>query len=44
MLLRGISGGPIALVEDGDTDTVNIETDRIDCLQLSERRDIREAR
>jgi len=30
---RGISGGaPIALVEDGDTITVNIETDRIDCL------------
>jgi dihydroxy-acid dehydratase len=29
-------GGPIALVEDGDTITVNIETDRIDCLQLSD--------
>ena len=29
-------GGPIALVEDGDTITVNIETDRIDCSQLND--------
>ncbi len=29
-------GGPIALVEDGDTITVNIATDRIDCVQLSD--------
>jgi dihydroxy-acid dehydratase len=29
-------GGPIALVEDGDTITINIETDRIDCLELND--------
>jgi dihydroxy-acid dehydratase len=29
-------GGPIALVEDGDTIVVNIATDRIDCAQLSD--------
>ena len=29
-------GGPIALVEDGDTITVNIATDRIDCVQLND--------
>jgi dihydroxy-acid dehydratase len=29
-------GGPIALVEDGDTIVVDIEEDRIDCLQLDD--------
>lgn len=29
-------GGPIALVEDGDTIIVNVATDRIGCMQLSE--------
>jgi dihydroxy-acid dehydratase len=29
-------GGPIALIEDGDTITVNIATDRIDCVQLND--------
>jgi dihydroxy-acid dehydratase len=29
-------GGPIALIEDGDTITINIATDRIDCLQLGD--------
>jgi dihydroxy-acid dehydratase len=29
-------GGPIALVEDGDTVVVDITTDRIDCVQLDE--------
>ena len=29
-------GGPIALVEEGDTIIVNVATDRIDCVQLSE--------
>ena len=29
-------GGPIALVEDGDTIIINIATDRIDCVELSD--------
>jgi dihydroxy-acid dehydratase len=29
-------GGPIALVEDGDTVVVDVTTDRIDCVQLDE--------
>ena len=29
-------GGPIALVEDGDTIVVNIATDQIDCTELSD--------
>jgi dihydroxy-acid dehydratase len=29
-------GGPIALVEDGDTIVVDVEEDRIDCLQLDD--------
>jgi dihydroxy-acid dehydratase len=29
-------GGPIALIEDGDTITINIATDRIDCAQLND--------
>ena len=29
-------GGPIALVEDGDTIVVDVTTDRIDCVQLHE--------
>jgi dihydroxy-acid dehydratase len=29
-------GGPIALVEDGDTIVVNVEEDRLDCLQLDD--------
>jgi dihydroxy-acid dehydratase len=29
-------GGPIALVEDGDSIVVDIGTDRIDCLQLDD--------
>jgi dihydroxy-acid dehydratase len=29
-------GGPIALIEDGDTITINISTDRIDCAQLND--------
>ena len=28
-------GGPIALVEDGDTIVVDVNTDRIDCAQLA---------
>ena len=29
-------GGPIALVEDGDTIVVNVNENRIDCLQLDD--------
>jgi dihydroxy-acid dehydratase len=29
-------GGPIALVEDGDTIVVDVNTDRLDCLQLED--------
>lgn len=29
-------GGPIALVEDGDTIIVNVATDRIDCVELND--------
>jgi dihydroxy-acid dehydratase len=29
-------GGPIALVEDGDTITVDLNADRLDCLELDE--------
>jgi dihydroxy-acid dehydratase len=29
-------GGPIALIEDGDTITINLVTDRIDCEQLED--------
>jgi dihydroxy-acid dehydratase len=29
-------GGAIALIEDGDTITINIGTDRIDCLELDD--------
>jgi dihydroxy-acid dehydratase len=29
-------GGPIALVEDGDTIVVNVKENRIDCLQLDD--------
>jgi len=33
---EALLGGPIALVEDGDTITVDINTDRIDCVQLDD--------
>jgi dihydroxy-acid dehydratase len=33
---EAILGGPIALVEDGDTITVDINNDRIDCLELDD--------
>ncbi len=33
---EAILGGPIALVEDGDTIVVDITTDRIECAQLNE--------
>jgi dihydroxy-acid dehydratase len=33
---EALLGGPIALVEDGDTITVDINEDRIDCLQLDD--------
>ena len=29
-------GGPIALIEDGDTIIVDLNTDRLDCTQLSD--------
>ena len=29
-------GGPIALVEDGDTIVIDVNTDRIDCPQLAD--------
>ncbi len=33
---EAILGGPIALVEDGDTITVNIIEDRLDCAELAD--------
>lgn len=33
---EALLGGPIALVEDGDTIVVDVTSDRIDCLQLDE--------
>ena len=33
---EALLGGPIALVEDGDTIVVDVNTDRIDCPQLAE--------
>ncbi len=33
---EAILGGPIALVEDGDTIVVDLNTDRLDCVQLDE--------
>ena len=30
-------GGPIALLQDGDTITVDLNTDRLDCLELDDR-------
>jgi dihydroxy-acid dehydratase len=33
---EALLGGPIALVEDGDTITVDINQDRIDCVQLDD--------
>jgi dihydroxy-acid dehydratase len=33
---EAILGGPIALVEDGDTIVVDLNTDRVDCVQLDE--------
>ncbi len=32
---EALLGGPIALVEDGDTITVDVNNDRLDCLELS---------
>ena len=29
-------GGPIALVEDGDTIVVDVNTDRLDCVELAD--------
>jgi dihydroxy-acid dehydratase len=31
-------GGPIAFVEDGDTITIDLNTDRMDCVELSDKR------
>ena len=31
---EALLGGPIALIEDGDTITVDVNQDRLDCLQL----------
>ena len=31
---EALLGGPIALVEDGDTIVVDLTTDRLDCVQL----------
>jgi dihydroxy-acid dehydratase len=33
---EALLGGPIALVEDGDTVTVNVLEDRLDCLELAD--------
>jgi len=33
---EALLGGPIALVEDGDTIVVDLNEDRLDCLQLNE--------
>jgi dihydroxy-acid dehydratase len=33
---EGFLGGPIAFVEDGDTIVVDVNTDRLDCLQLDD--------
>ena len=33
---RRFLGGPIALVEDGDTIVVDVNDDRLDCLQLDD--------
>jgi dihydroxy-acid dehydratase len=33
---EALLGGPIALVEDGDTITVDLNTDRLDCVQLGD--------
>jgi dihydroxy-acid dehydratase len=33
---EALLGGPIALVEDGDTIVVDLNTDRLDCVQLGE--------
>ena len=33
---EALLGGPIALVEDGDTITVDVNNDRLDCLELTD--------
>src|ERR1700722_1228169 len=33
---EALLGGPIALIEDGDTVTVNVLEDRIDCVELED--------
>jgi dihydroxy-acid dehydratase len=33
---EALLGGPIALIEDGDTITVDINQDRLDCLELDD--------
>jgi dihydroxy-acid dehydratase len=33
---EALLGGPIALVEDGDTITVNVNKDTLDCTELSD--------
>ena len=33
---EALLGGPIALVEDGDTIVVDLTTDRLDCLELTD--------
>ena len=35
-------GGPIALLQDGDTITVDLNTDRLDCRELDDRETLRE--
>jgi dihydroxy-acid dehydratase len=36
LLARSLPGGPIALVENGDTIIVNVKENWIDCLQLDD--------
>ena len=33
---EALLGGPIALVEDGDTIVVDVNTDRLDCVELDD--------
>jgi dihydroxy-acid dehydratase len=37
---EAIQGGPIALLEDGDTIVVDINTDRLDCKELDDPREM----
>ena len=37
-------GGPIALIHDGDTITVDLNADRLDCVELDDRATLRAAR